>query len=324
MSKFSKFALAMMCCFVATWSAVAANGLSPEVFSSPSAPFRPWTYWLWQNGNVSERDVTRDLESIKRLGFGGVLMFDNRGYGYTDGLPPVQLQVMTEPWFDLVAFSIRECARLGLEFEMNASSSGGSLGGFMNGKFYEVDITDPVAVSNHLDRFVGPIIRRVPDLVGKTFTHIYSVSWEGRVPKSVNPAERDAFILKNFYGVMRGWAHAHGLKMSSESGGPWHRTSGHFAESDQLRYLAVNDLPQGEFWPQGRLLDWCRPIHLVKPVASAAHVRGLKRVSVEAFTHMTHHWSMDPASLKSSADEAFIDAARREPARETVRGRARR
>ena len=284
-------------------------GVDPAAFANPTRESRPWTYWLWQNGNVDEEDVTRDLEAIKRLGFGGVLMFDNRGYGYEDGMPPVKLQVMTEEWFGRVAFAIRECARLGLEFEMNASSSGGSLCGFADGKFYEVDITDPAAVSNHLERFVGPIIRRVPEAVGSTFTHIYSVSWEGRVPPSVKPAERDAFILRNFYGVMREWAHAHGLKMSAESGGPWHRTPGHFAESDQLAYLGVNDLPQGEFWPQGRLLPWCTPMHLVKPVASAAHVRGLRRVSVEAFTHMTHHWSMDPAALKKSADDAFADGA---------------
>ena len=284
-------------------------GVDPAAFANPTRESRPWTYWLWQNGNVDEEDVTRDLEAIKRLGFGGVLMFDNRGYGYEDGMPPVKLQVMTEEWFDRVAFAIRECARLGLEFEMNASSSGGSLCGFVGGKFYEVDITDPAAVSNHLERFLGPIIRRVPEAVGSTFTHIYSVSWEGRVPPSVKPAERDAFILRSFYGVMREWAHAHGLKMSAESGGPWHRTPGHFAESDQLAYLGVNDLPQGEFWPQGRLLPWCTPMHLVKPVASAAHVRGLRRVSVEAFTHMTHHWSMDPAALKKSADDAFADGA---------------
>ena len=298
--------------FIAVALGVALTGaaaLDEASFANPPQETRPWTYWLWQNGNVEEVDVTADLEAIKRLGFGGVLMFDNRGYGYAEWLPPVKLEVMTEPWFDRVAFAIRECARLGLEFSMNASSGGGSLSGFADGKYYEVDITDAAAVSNHLDRYVGPIAKRVPGLVGKTFTHIYSVSWEGRVPASVKPAERDAFILKNFYGVMRSWAHAHGFLMQSESGGPWHRTPNHFAESDQLAYLGVNDLPQGEFWPQARLLDWCTPMHLVKPVASAAHVRGLKRVSVEAFTHMTHHWSLDPAALKADADAAFVDGA---------------
>jgi len=287
----------------------ASAALEEASFANPPRTARPWTYWLWQNGNVTDADVTADLEAIKRLGFGGVLMFDNRGYGYAEWLPPVALEVMTEPWFDRVAFAIRECARLGLEFSMNASCGGGSLSGYADGTYYEVDITDAAAVSNHLDRYVGPIVKRVPDLVGRTFTHIYSVSWEGRVPESVKPAERDAFILRNFYGVMRAWAHAHGFLMASESGGPWHRTPNHFAESNQLAYLGVNDLPQGEFWPQARLLDWCAPMHLVKPVASTAHVLGLKRVSAEAFTHMTHHWSLDPATLKAAGDDAFVDGA---------------
>lgn len=99
-------------------------GLDPEAFANPPAAARPWAYWLWQNGNVEAEDVTADLEAIKRLGFGGVLMFDNRGYGYADWLPPVRLEVMTDPWFDRVAFAIRECARIGLEFSMNASCGG--------------------------------------------------------------------------------------------------------------------------------------------------------------------------------------------------------
>ena len=41
---------------------------------------RPWAYWWWLNGNVDEETITRDLEAMKRVGFGGLLMFDARGY----------------------------------------------------------------------------------------------------------------------------------------------------------------------------------------------------------------------------------------------------
>ena len=67
------------------------------------------------------------LEAMKKLGFGGVLMFDSRGYWDDDDHvrnPKAEIDFMGPEWFGFVEFSIRECARLGLGFTMNASASG--------------------------------------------------------------------------------------------------------------------------------------------------------------------------------------------------------
>lgn len=101
-------------------------------FASPSSESRPWTYWLWFNGDADKTDITLDLEAMKRLGFGGVLFFDHRGY--FDGPshlvhPPAESDFMSEDWQDKVSFAIREAGRLGLKFMLNASSSGGGLAG---------------------------------------------------------------------------------------------------------------------------------------------------------------------------------------------------
>lgn len=32
--------------------------LDEALFANPPKEVRPWTYWLWQNGNVEPRDVT--------------------------------------------------------------------------------------------------------------------------------------------------------------------------------------------------------------------------------------------------------------------------
>ena len=144
-------------------------------FATPAESARPWCYWFWVNGHVDNKTITADLEAMKRLGFGGVLMIDSRGYWDDDDHvvnPKAEIGWGSDQWYDRVEFSVRECARLGLEFTMNASASGGTLNGFKDGKEYEVDVMDRGEVAAHLDRAVGPLLKRVPELVGKTFTHI--------------------------------------------------------------------------------------------------------------------------------------------------------
>ncbi len=36
---------------------------------------RPWVYWFWMRGNVTEAGITADLEAMQRVGIGGVLIF---------------------------------------------------------------------------------------------------------------------------------------------------------------------------------------------------------------------------------------------------------
>ena len=98
-------------------------------FKSPPDAARPWCYWYWVNGNVDRETVTADLEAMKKIGFGGVLMFDPRGYDKVVWKPEVKLAFGSSEWRQMVAFAVQECARLGLEFTMNLSDCGGSLKG---------------------------------------------------------------------------------------------------------------------------------------------------------------------------------------------------
>ena len=287
-------------------------------FANPPDSAKPWCYWWWVNGHVDRETITADLESMRRLGFGGVLMFDSRGYWDDEEHvvnPKAEICWGSPEWYDLVEFSIRECSRLGLEFTMNASASGGTLNGFIDGKEYETDVMNRDEVVAHLDRAVGPLLKRVPELVGTTFTHIYSVSYEG----SVKTGGSWLKIKDNFYATMRGWAHAHGLKVYSESGGPWAWGSEHVKlDCDQLDMLAHNDFPQGEFW----VLDGCLEgldarranrggRFFQRAAVLSARREGRRIVSLEAFTHMIRHWSVEPSALKPLADIAFADGANR-------------
>ncbi len=287
-------------------------------FANPPDSARPWCYWWWINGHADRETITADLEAMKSLGFGGVLMFDSRGYwDDEDHLVNPKAEIMwgSPEWYDRVEFAMRECARLGLEFTMNASASGGTLNGFIDGKEYETDIMNSDEVVAHLDRAVGPLLKRAPDLVGKTFTHIYSVSYEG----NVRTGGSWKTIKDTFYATMRKWAHEHGLKVYSESGGPWAwGANGTKLDCDQLDMLAHNDFPQGEFWPvfengtrkatghanqNGRFFS--------RAAVLSARREGRSIVSLESFTHMHRHWTVDPAFLKPLADIAFADGVNR-------------
>ena len=191
------------------------------------------------------------------------------------------------------------------------------------------------------------------DLVGadKTIAGIYSVSWEGVVPMwsptfeadfrkfagydlrtkmtwlaGIAPegADTEKFMVdcrrarndmfrENFYGTLAAIAKERGVIMFSENGGPWRREPEVFLEADQLEFLALNDMPQGEFWVEegvGMGKHWLNHSHEfvhMRGAVSAGHVYGKPRVSVEAFTHMTPHWSISPWTLKQAIDIVFAD-----------------
>ena len=299
-------------------AASSAAGSLWEDFSNPPDSVRPWCYWWWINGHADKETITADLEAMKRLGFGGVLMFDSRGYwDDEDHLVNPKAEVVwgSPEWYDQVEFAVCECARLGLVFTMNASASGGTLNGFIDGKEYETDIMNRDEVVAHFDRALGPLLKRVPELVGKTFTHIYSVSYEGNVKTGGSWKT----IKDTFYATMRQWAHDHGLQVYSESGGPWGwGAGGTKLDCDQLDMLAHNDFPQGEFWPIYENRTSRETGHANKngrffsrAAVLSARREGRHIVSLESFTHMHRHWTVDPAFLKPLIDIGFADGVNR-------------
>ena len=93
---------------------------------------RPWCYWWWINGHADKETITRDMEAMRRVGFGGLLMFDARGYFDDEKhvvLPKPEIAFMSPEWRELLAFGIKEAARVGLQVSVNLSSCAGALKG---------------------------------------------------------------------------------------------------------------------------------------------------------------------------------------------------
>lgn len=113
-------------------------------------------------------------------------------------------------------------------------------------------------------------------------------------------------IIANHYQLLSNLAHAHGLGMHPESGGP------HSAPVDALRILALNEFPQGEFWATAnthRIKDDERLA--IKQSASVAHTNGKRYVAAEGPTSIGPQWERSPSDLKSNIDRVFCSGLNR-------------
>ena len=82
---------------------------------NPPSEAKPKVYWHWMKGNISKEGITADLESMYRVGIGGVQLFSAIGLagGSTiDG--PVTFD--TPEWWEMIRHAGAECERLGIEF----------------------------------------------------------------------------------------------------------------------------------------------------------------------------------------------------------------
>ena len=121
-------------CLLGTLMAVALNACAAleDGFNTVPVADRPWCYWWWINGHVDKETITGDMEAMRRVGFGGLLMFDARGYWDDKAhlvLPKPALEFMSPEWREMLKFGLQEAARVGLEVSVNLSSCAGALKG---------------------------------------------------------------------------------------------------------------------------------------------------------------------------------------------------
>jgi hypothetical protein len=88
-------------------------------FQNPPEAAKPRVWWHWMSGNVSKEGITADLEWMRRVGIGGMQMFDgDLGVARYIERPVIW---MTPEWKDAFCHAGAEAERLGLEMSMAAS-----------------------------------------------------------------------------------------------------------------------------------------------------------------------------------------------------------
>jgi hypothetical protein len=95
-----------------------------KCFVHPPDSARPWVYWFWLNGNITREGITADLEAMKRVGIGGVLIME-----VDQGAPRGPVAFMSPRWRELFQHVVAEAQRLGLEVNMNNDAGWNGSGG---------------------------------------------------------------------------------------------------------------------------------------------------------------------------------------------------
>ncbi len=81
-----------------------------EGFAAPGDDARPWVFWFWINGNITRQGITADLEAMKRVGIGGVIIME-----VDKGEPMGDVAFASRQWREMFAFMLEEAERLGIE-----------------------------------------------------------------------------------------------------------------------------------------------------------------------------------------------------------------
>ncbi|WP_179197808.1 glycosyl hydrolase [Hymenobacter crusticola] len=86
-------------------------------FKQPTASAKPMIWWFWGESTITEHGITKDLEALKSVGFGGVVLYEQV---FKDD--PDALKSLSPEWLSRVRFAAAECARLGMRLEINSSN----------------------------------------------------------------------------------------------------------------------------------------------------------------------------------------------------------
>jgi hypothetical protein len=207
---------------------------------------------------------------------------------------------------------------------------------------FALDVYSAQAFDHYWNRIVEPLIQDAGPQAGTTLKYLHTDSWEielanwtpglrdefkqrhgydllpwlpvlaGRIVNSREASDRFLFdyrrtlgdlAIDHHYRLFRDRAHAHGIGIHPESGGP------HAVPIDAQRCLGWDDAPMSEFWGwswEHRIGDANR--FFVKQPASAAHTYGHKFVFAEGFTTIGPNWQEKLwSNLKPGFDKALCE-----------------
>lgn len=113
--------LGVLCWFGSLFEARAAitptSDALEAAFTNPPVAAQPTVWWYWGESVTTEYGIKQDLEALKRVGFGGVVIYEQ-----VFANKPDALKSLSPEWRARLRFAAAECARLGMTLEVNVSS----------------------------------------------------------------------------------------------------------------------------------------------------------------------------------------------------------
>ena len=99
-------------------------------FENPPKEARPYVWWHWMNGNISNDGIRKDLEWMDRIGIAGFHQFDAGG-AMMGSIPPVvePRPYLSDGWKESFAYAIHLADSLGMEVGIASAPGWSSTGG---------------------------------------------------------------------------------------------------------------------------------------------------------------------------------------------------
>ncbi len=110
--------------FLASVNVKAQSTLNEKEFANPAAVYKPKTWMHALSGNMSKEGLTKDLESIEKVGLGGVLLFN-----VSANIPAGKVTYNSQEHHEMIKHAAQECERLGLTFGFHNCDGWSSSGG---------------------------------------------------------------------------------------------------------------------------------------------------------------------------------------------------
>ncbi|GAB3428245.1 glycosyl hydrolase family 2 protein [Flindersiella endophytica] len=95
-------------------------------FLEPPNTAKPRAWWFWGDGNVTQEGIKKDLEWMKRVGFGGFMRAD-----FAMGTPQIveRVGVMSPQWMDDIRYATKLADQLGFHMGTSATPGWSASGG---------------------------------------------------------------------------------------------------------------------------------------------------------------------------------------------------
>lgn len=98
------------------------------VFAHPPAQARPWVYWYWLQGAVSQRGIDADLAAMKQAGVAGAYLMPVEAPTNPPLYTPLALP-LTPRWWTLIHHAAVQADRLGLKLAFDVGDGFATAGG---------------------------------------------------------------------------------------------------------------------------------------------------------------------------------------------------
>lgn len=99
-----------------------------QLFAAPPEQARPWTFWYWMYGNVTDEAIKADLTAMKQIGLGGAYLMPIKSVESGKELGGLAPQLSPE-WWRLVGRSLAVADSLGLKMGMHVCDGFALAGG---------------------------------------------------------------------------------------------------------------------------------------------------------------------------------------------------